>query len=218
MLPVSICLHVAAALAVLIVPLAADDEWPTPAPLHSPAVITKTVAVPPSELPRRPARRVDNAVAVTVPSQIEPERERVEDSAGTGPIGTPDLGPSVSTNGFLPSGVGTQVAIVEPPPPPVAPPALYRVGQGVREPRKVVDVAPIYPEIARNARVDGVVILEAVINTDGRVERVKVLRSVPLLDAAAVAAVKEWRYTPTLLNGAPVSVLLTITINFTLRN
>ena len=66
--------------------------------------------------------------------------------------------------------------------------------------------------------VQGVVILEAVIDAQGTIERVKVLRSVPLLDGAAVEAVKGWRYTPTLLNGVPVSVLMTITINFTLQN
>jgi protein TonB len=57
-----------------------------------------------------------------------------------------------------------------------------------------------------------------VINERGLVERVKVLRSAPLLDAAAVEAVAQWRYTPTLLNGSPVSVLMTITLNFTLRD
>ena len=62
------------------------------------------------------------------------------------------------------------------------------------------------------------VILEAVINERGTIERVKVLKSVPLLDAAAIAAVKEWRYTPTLLNGVPISVLMTITMNFTLQD
>ena len=62
----------------------------------------------------------------------------------------------------------------------------------------------------------GTVILEAVINERGAIERVRVLRSVPLLDAAAITAVQNWRYTPTLLNGVPVSVLMTITINFRL--
>jgi len=62
------------------------------------------------------------------------------------------------------------------------------------------------------------VILEAVINERGRVERVKVLKSQPLLEGAAMSAVQNWRYTPTLLNGIPVSVLMTITINFSLQN
>jgi protein TonB len=91
-----------------------------------------------------------------------------------------------------------------------------RVGQGVREPRKVVHVAPVYPAIARSAAVQGTVVLEAVINERGAVDNVRVLRSVALLDNAAIEAVRAWRYTPTLLNGVPVPVLLTITINFKL--
>jgi protein TonB len=121
----------------------------------------------------------------------------------------------------LPAGVGTPVAVAPPPPAPIAPPAppaLVRAGQGVREPKKIVDVRPVYPEIARNVKVQGAVILEAVINERGVVERIKVLRSVPLLDGAAIDAVKAWRYTPTTLNGVPVSVLMTITINFTLQD
>jgi protein TonB len=88
------------------------------------------------------------------------------------------------------------------------------VGGTVREPKKIVNVAPVYPQMALASRVEGIVILEAVINTDGRVERLRVLRSSPLLDEAAIAAVKQWRYTPTLLNGVPVPVLMTITVNF----
>jgi protein TonB len=88
----------------------------------------------------------------------------------------------------------------------------------VREPKKISDVRPVYPAIAQAAKVEGMVILEAVINQRGTVERVRVLRSVPLLDAAAVEAVRNWRYTPTLLNGTPVSVLMTITLHFTLHD
>ncbi len=63
----------------------------------------------------------------------------------------------------------------------------------------------------------GVVILEAVINVRGEVERLRVLRSEPLLDRAAIDAVQRWRYTPTLLNGSPVPVLVTVTVRFALR-
>jgi periplasmic protein TonB len=88
----------------------------------------------------------------------------------------------------------------------------------IREPRKVVDVAAVYPEIARAARVEGLVILEATIDERGLVTDARVLRSVPLLDAAALAALKQWRYTPTLLNGTPVRVLMTVTFRFSLGN
>jgi periplasmic protein TonB len=109
---------------------------------------------------------------------------------------------------------------VPPPAPPAPPPTVapLRVGGAVREPKRITDVRPVYPAIAQAAKVEGLVILEAVINERGVVERVKVLRSVPLLDAAAVDAVQKWRYTPTLLNGTPVSVLMTITLRFTLHD
>jgi protein TonB len=78
-------------------------------------------------------------------------------------------------------------------------------------------VPPDYPAIARAARVQGAVILEAVLDERGKVDRVRVLRSIPLLDEAALGAVRQWRYTPTLLNGVPVPVLMTITVHFTLH-
>ena len=83
--------------------------------------------------------------------------------------------------------------------------------------KKVKDVQPTYPPIAQSARVQGVVILEATIGPDGRVQDVRVLRSIPLLDAAAIEAVRQWVYTPTLLNNVPVPVIMTVTVNFTLR-
>ena len=87
----------------------------------------------------------------------------------------------------------------------------------MKGPQKIVDVKPVYPALARAAHVEGVVILDAVLGIDGRVDQVRVLRSVPLLDQAAIDAVRQWRYTPTLLSGEPVRVLMTITINFKLE-
>jgi protein TonB len=104
------------------------------------------------------------------------------------------------------------VPVVAPPPQP----KIVRVGQGVREPKKLVHVAPEYPVIAQRARVQGTVVLEAVLDVTGRVDRVRVLRSEPLLDEAAIKAVRQWRYTPTELNGVPVPVLMTITVHFSL--
>ena len=77
-------------------------------------------------------------------------------------------------------------------------------------------VAPEYPSIAVNAKVQGVVILEAIVDRQGRVEHVKVLRSVTLLDAAAIAAVRRWRYSPLLLNGKAERFVLTVSVSFSL--
>ncbi len=90
-----------------------------------------------------------------------------------------------------------------------------RVGGTIRTPKKILDVRPVYPAAASDAGVSGVVILETRIGTDGAIENARVLRSIPLLDQAALDAVMQWRFTPTLMNGQAVPVLMTVTVNFT---
>jgi protein TonB len=91
-----------------------------------------------------------------------------------------------------------------------------RLHAGMQAPRKIVHVSPRYPPTAQAARVQGLVVLDAVIDSAGRVTDVRVTHSIRLLDEAAVDAVRQWRFTPTLLNGEPVSILLTVTVRFTL--
>ena len=95
--------------------------------------------------------------------------------------------------------------------------APVRVGGDVKEPKKIKHVAPVYPDAALSARVQGVVILEAIIDPNGNVSDARVLRSIALLDQAALDAVMQWQFTPTLLNGNPVSVIMTVTVNFSLN-
>ena len=92
--------------------------------------------------------------------------------------------------------------------------AAVRIGGEIKPPTKIKNVQPVYPAIARSARVAGAVTIEATIGPDGNVMDAKVVRSVPLLDQAALDAVRQWEYTPTLLNGGPVPVRVTVTINF----
>lgn len=92
-----------------------------------------------------------------------------------------------------------------------------RVGGDIKEPIKIRDVKPIYPAEAQDAKVQGIVIVEALIGQDGSVREAKVLRSVPMLDDAALGAVRQWQFTPTLVNGDPVPVVMTVTVNFTLN-
>jgi protein TonB len=93
-----------------------------------------------------------------------------------------------------------------------------RVGGDVKAPQLINRVEPSYPEAARKARMEGVVILEAIITANGNVEEVKVLKSVnPLLDAAATRAVQQWKYRPATLNGRAVRVYLTVTVTFNLH-
>jgi TonB family protein len=90
-----------------------------------------------------------------------------------------------------------------------------RVGGRIRTPTKVKDVPPVYPEVARSARVQGRVLIEAIVGPTGKVEEAKVIRSIPLLDQAALDAVRQWEYAPTVVRGVPTPVVITVAINFT---
>jgi TonB family protein len=91
------------------------------------------------------------------------------------------------------------------------------VGGNIKPPRKVHSVAPVYPDDAKAAHVAGVVIVEVTIAKDGSVSNARILRSVPMLDQAALDAVTQWVFEPTLLNGAPIEVVMTATVNFTMQ-
>lgn len=94
----------------------------------------------------------------------------------------------------------------------------YRVGGSIGQPRQIKRVEPIYPPEAVLARTSGMVILEAVIDKNGKVKDLTVLRHVtPAFDRAAMAAVQQWEYEPVLLNGVPVEVIFTVTVNFSIR-
>jgi TonB family protein len=94
--------------------------------------------------------------------------------------------------------------------------STYRVGGEIREPKKIKDVKPFYPADAHAAGVQGIVVIEVAIDPEGAVADAQVLRSIPQLDQAALDAVRQWKYMPMLLNGAPVSLMMTVTIAFVL--
>jgi len=93
-----------------------------------------------------------------------------------------------------------------------------RVGGQVQETKIISKIYPVYPEVAKKARVEATVILEVTVNEQGEVAGVRVLRSHPLLEQAAIDAVKQWRYSPTILNGQPVPVVATASIEFKLSS
>jgi TonB family protein len=93
---------------------------------------------------------------------------------------------------------------------------VLEVGGAIRPPTKIVNVPPVYPQEAQDAKVQGVVIIGTVIDETGAVKEAWVIRSIPLLDQAALDAVRQWRYAPTLMNGVPRPVRMTSTVNFTL--
>jgi TonB family protein len=96
-------------------------------------------------------------------------------------------------------------------------PRLYVGPSTISNPTRIVYVKPEYSESARTAKAQGIVVLEAQIELDGRVCNPRVLRSIPLLDQSAIDAVLQWRFTPAKRNGVAVPVITTITVNFTLQ-
>jgi TonB family protein len=92
-----------------------------------------------------------------------------------------------------------------------------RVGGDVKEPKRIKSVEPVYPPGALAEKVEGFVIIEAVIGPDGRVHEAKVIKGHPSFDAAALDAVLQWAYVPSTLDGAPISVIINVTVMFKLR-
>jgi protein TonB len=198
--------------AAIVAPIVATGDLPEPP--RSSAFVLVTAEAPdiPPPAPRRIAGEAASspaAVPVVAPVGIHPEVvvERERDGL---------IADVVAGDAALPEGAIAADGPIAPPPP-RAPQAPVRPGGNLRPPEKVHHVVPAYPSIARSARVSGTVILEAVIAEDGRVQDVRVLRSIPLLDDAAADAVRQWRFTPTLLNGQPVRVLMTVTVSFALN-
>jgi len=208
----SIVAHACAACALVFTTVLATDELPSP---RDAATFVNVIAAPPPTVPppvrarAQPAPNRDTA-PLAAPDGVRPEVER--------PLLT-DVGEPVP-DGVI-GGVGSDAGLglpSEPPPPPAPvprPPA--RVGGVIQAPRKIVDVAPVYPKLAQTAGIGGIVIIEATIDEEGNVRDARVLRSVPLLDAAAAAAVRQWRFTPTVLNGQAIPVLMTVTVNFQMK-
>lgn len=148
------------------------------------------------------------AAPIEAPAEIAPE-----------PIGTAiaDAGVPGGVEGGIATGiVGSVPAIVEGPPPP-PPPVSHepvRIGGQVQAPALVKRVEPIYPAIAQLAVIDGIVILDVIIDEQGRVQSLKVLRGNPLLAKAASEAVQQWQYEPLRLNGTPTAFELSVSLWF----
>ncbi len=209
----SIVAHSLLACAVVVRTVIATDALPEPRRASEFLIVKPALPAEPPPAPR--VQRRDQAP----PS---PDAAPLEAQNGVLPETSPRTIADVPSplDGALVAGIGSvPVASVEPPPPPPSPPVAgpVRVGGAISAPMRTHDVRPIYPPIAQSARVSGVVILEAVIGEDGNVRDLKVLRSIPLLDQAAVDAVRQWRFTPTLLNGQPVPVVMTVTVAFNLH-
>jgi protein TonB len=215
----SILLHAVALAAILVVPLLTDEPLPdqfgqVKAFFAEPLALAPPPPPPPPAPSRAAVREPTKSVTpagfvapVEVPTEIVPEAVFDLGLEGGLPGGV---------EGGVPGGVvgGIVGGLPDAPPPPPSGPV--RVGLEVKEPRKVKDVRPVYPSIAVEGRLEGVVVLECVVDLRGRVADVQVLKGLPLLDDAAIEAVRQWVYTPTLINGVPTSVIMTVRVTFRL--
>ena len=164
-------------------------------------------------LANRPMPASPDLAPIEAPKEIVPEAP-AEDVDEREVAGVP--------GGVVGGVIGGLVPDIPPPPPPPPPPperrAPIRVGGGqLKEPALVHRVEPVYPALAVASHMQGVVILEAIVDEEGRVESVRVLRSQGVFDAAALEAVRQWRYSPVLLNGHPEKFILTVVVSFRLQ-
>jgi periplasmic protein TonB len=212
--PVSVALHLLGLGALILVPVLMSSELPAPATgVRAFLAEPPSIAAPPPPPPPAPAAAVARVPTPSTPARFVAPVETPESVV-------PEAGIELGVEGGAPGGVeggvqgGVVGGIIGGLPAAPAPVAPMRVGGNISEPKKLKHVAPEYPDLAIKAKVRGVVILEALIGPDGRVQGVTVLRGVPMLDEAASTAVRQWVYTPTLLNGVPVPVIMTVTLNF----
>ena len=235
--PVSLLLHAVLIALVVVMPLLRADALPAPvretrAFFAAPATLAVPLPPPPPaagpSAPSRPAPPPSTRPAPSAPASFTAPMDVPEptaaaragapldapsDQGAPAPRGEAGGGPG-GTAGGVPGGiVGGVVGGVPAPPAPVAP---VRVGGEIREPKKIRDVRPVYPDLAVAARIHGSVILECLVSPQGLVTEVKLVRGIPLLNASAMDAVRQWAYTPTLKDGVPVPVILTVTVRFDL--
>lgn len=194
-----------------------------PAALPQDAISTLLVAPPPPAAPAqaphtspvRVAPSIQN-VALTAPPVIPRHVSPGDNTSPTPPgMGEPIGFPSGNVIGAMPplGPAPAQPRVVR-----AKPSGPLRVSAGVAEGQLLAPIKPVYPIIARDAHVQGTVIIDAVISTDGTVEQARVVSGSPLLTEAALSAVSRARYQPYRLNGQPVAVETTIRIIFTLGN
>jgi protein TonB len=148
---------------------------------------------------------------IDTPTEIKPDEN-------------PDFGLGVEggvaggVEGGVPGGVVGGIVGGMPTEAPPPPKNVVRIGGNVKLPKKVKNVSPVYPELAKASRLSAIVVVDAEVDTRGVVTAVKIIRGHPLFDATVEEAIKQWRYQPLLLNGEPTAFVVTVTLPFTLTN
>jgi protein TonB len=196
------------------------------------------VAPPPPPPPPPPPAAAPVKVVRMIPKQFDAGRlmapkvipkeiamikeDELPPVAGGGVVGGIPGGIPGGTMGGVIGGILSSVPQAAPPPPPVAAPKpvapqRIRVGGNVQQARLVNQPKPVYPPLAKQARIQGTVRFNAIIGRDGAIANLQVVSGHPLLVPSALEAVRQWKYQPTLLNGEPVEVVTQIDVNFTLQ-
>jgi len=160
-----------------------------------------------------------------IPKEIPPPMDDIPEysSVAGGVAGGVPGGVPGGVVGGVPGGVvggvlgGVPRSAAPPPPPPARKKEPIKVGGNVQASKLIHRVEPEYPELAKRARVQGMVLLKVTVDEQGNVADIELVRGHPLLTQAAIDAVRQWKYSPTILNNEPVPVIATVTVNFVLR-
>ena len=228
----SFVINILAIIVMLLIPLAFTEQLP------SAQLLTFLVAPPPPPPPPPPAaqqvqkvvRQIETDVlssgALRTPTKIPQKVQMIKEDEAPPPMattggvvgGVPGGIPGGQMGGVIGSVISATSSLAAVPKFVPTVPQRIRISAGVTRGLLIQRVEPTYPTLARSARVQGDVVLSAVISTSGSIENLQLVSGHPMLVPAAIAAVKKWRYKPYLLNGQPVEVETTITVIFTLSS
>src|SRR6266496_1550950 len=200
--------------------LVAPPPPPPPPPPPAPAApVVKAVPKPVSRVADTGQLKAPTKIPEKVAIVKEEEPPPSLPSAAEGVVGGVPGGIPGGTVGGVPGGVIGGIPDVKPapPPPPPPPPQRIKISAGVTAGLRERMVSPVYPPLAKAARISGTVVLQAVIGKDGTIQRLKALSGHPMLIPSAIEAVSQWKYKPYFLNGQPVEVDTQVTVNFVLQ-
>lgn len=210
----SFLLQTAAVIALLLVSLLRVEQLPP--------TQWRYALVAPAPPPVAPAPREERA-ATSTPTGAHPlsapsyEPRQMPPDAGSAELPAPDIG-HLGLSGLRGPGVlfsnGSGLPVIAPPPPTVS--ASSAPVSRMMEGNLIHRVQPAYPALAKQARIQGSVVLRAIINREGVIENLQAMSGPPMLEQAAIEAVKQWRYKPYLLDGEPIEVETQVTVNFSL--
>ena len=179
---------------------------PPPPPAAAPVKVVKQIQSDINNGQLRTPTKIPEKVQMIKEEETPPPTMAAGGVVGGVPGGVPGGQMGGVIGGIISS---TPVAV-----PKVATPQKVRVSQGVSQGLLIKKVQPPYPPLARQARIQGQVVLQADISKDGTIQNLRLISGHPMLAPSAIEAVKQWKYSPLILNGVPTPFVLTVTLNF----